>query len=140
MSPLIASKIKLVISSIFCCHVLLSVRSPFNLSWLFKWQTSKPHNSKAQARFTDKKNSMSHLKISQIFAFIACEVFELPEPKSKTKLKQILDCQTLVFFARNNSKVQENAGKQVAISFFFEWSNLKAKLTKTNAISDHLRC
>ena len=83
---------------------------------------------------------MSHQKISQIFAFIACEVFELPEPKSKTKLKQILDCQTLVFFARNNSKVQENAGKQVAISFFFEWSNLKAKLTKTNAISDHLRC
>ena len=140
MSPLIASKIKLVISSIFCCHVLLSVRSPFNLSWLFKWQTSKPHNSKAQARFTDKKNSMSHQKISQIFAFIACEVFELPEPKSKTKLKQILDCQTLVFFARNNSKVQENAGKQVAISFFFERSNLKAKLTKTNAISDHLRC
>ena len=119
MSPLIASKIKLVISSIFCCHVLLSVRSPFNLSWLFKWQTSKPHNSKAQARFTDKKNSMSHQKISQIFAFIACEVFELPEPKSKTKLKQILDCQTLVFFARNNSKVQENAGKQVAIAFFF---------------------
>ena len=64
-----------------------------------------------------------------------------PEPKSKTKLKQILDRQTLAFFARNNSKVQENAGKQVAIVFFsFEWSNLKEKLTKTNAISDHLRC
>ena len=43
-----------------------------------------------------------------------------PEPKSKTKLKQILDHQTLAFYARNNSKVQENDGKQVAIVFFFE--------------------
>ena len=121
MSPFSASKVKLVISFIFCCHVILPVRSPFNLPLLFTWQTSKPHNSKAQARFKEKKNSVSHQQISQLFSFIvACEVFELSRAKKKTRLKQILDRQTLAFFARNNSKVQENAGKQVAtVCFFF---------------------
>ena len=64
---------------------------------------------------------MSNQKISQLFAFIyACEVFELSRAKKQNELKQILDRQTLAFFARNNSKVQENDGKQVAIVFFFE--------------------
>ena len=73
MSPFIASKM---------------VRSPFNLSWLLKRQTSKPHNSKAQARFTEKKNSMSHQKVTQLFAFIfACEVFELSRAKKQNEVE-----------------------------------------------------
>ena len=88
MSPFSASKVKLVISFIFCCHVILPVRSPFNLPLLFTWQTSKTHNSKAQARFKEKKNSVSHQQISQLFSFIvACEVFELSRAKKKNEVK-----------------------------------------------------
>ena len=119
MSLFDASKIKLVISSIFCGHVILSVRSPFNLPLLFTWQISKPHNSKTQARFTGKK-IQCHTNKYHKFTLSSSHVrfSNYPEPKRKTKLKQILDHQTFAFFARNNSKEQENAGKQVAIGFF----------------------
>ena len=142
MSPFSASKVKLVISSIFCCHVILSVRSPINLSWLFKWQTSKPHNSKAQARFTEKKNSMSHQKVTQLFAFIfACEVFELSRAKKQNEVETNSRPSNARFF---RTQQFQSARKRWQTSrdwfFFFEWSNPKAKLTKTNAISDHLRC
>ena len=141
MSPFSASKVKLVISFICCCHVILPVRSPFNC-------LCYSHGKLPKLTIQRRKHDLKRKKIqchtnkyhnfslsSSLVRFSNC-----PEPKRKTRLKQILDRQTLAFFARNNSKVQENAGKQVATvcCFFFEWSNLKAKLTKTNAISDHL--
>ena len=128
MSPFIASKM---------------VRSPFNLSWLLKRQTSKPHNSKAQARFTEKKNSMSHQKVTQLFAFIfACEVFELSRAKKQNEVETNSRPSNARFF---RTQQFQSARKRWQTSrdcffFFFEWSNLKEKLTKTNAISDHLRC
>ena len=141
MSPFSASKVKLVISFIFCCHVILPVRSPFNLPLLFTWQTSKPHNSKAQARFKEKKNSVSHQQISQLFSFIvACEVFELSRAKKKNEVKTNSRPSNARFF---RTQQFQSARKRWQTSrdclfFFFEWSNLKAKLTKTNAIFDHL--
>ena len=135
-------QVKLIISSMFWCHVVLLVRSPFIV---FVIQMEKPPNITIQRRKHDlqRKKIGCQTKKYHNFSLSSSRVrfSNCSEPKSKTKLKQILDRQTLAFFARNNSKVQENAGKQVAIVFFFfEWSNLKEKLTKTNAISDHLRC
>ena len=74
MSPFIASKM---------------VRSPFNL---FNLVTQKANFQTSQFKGAStiyrEKNSMSHQKVSQLFAFIfACEVFELSRAKKQNEVE-----------------------------------------------------
>ena len=118
---LLVHQVKLIISSMFWCHVVLLVRSPF-IVFVIQME-KKPPNITIQRRKHDlqRKKIGCQTKKYHNFSLSSSRVrfSNCSEPKSKTKLKQILDRQTLAFFARNNSKVQENDGKQVAIVFFF---------------------
>ena len=124
MSPFSASKVKLVISSIFCCHVILSVRSPFNLPLLFTWQTSKPHNSKVQARFYRKK-IQCHTNKYHNFSLSSSRVrfSNCPEPKRKTKLKQILDQTSNARFFRTQQFQSARKRWQTSRDCFFFFLN-----------------
>ena len=85
---------------------------------------------------------MSHQKISQLFAFFfACEIFELSRAKKQNEVETNSRPSNARFF-RTQQFQSERKRWQTSRDcfFFFEWLNLKEKLTKTNAISDHLRC
>ena len=88
-----------------------------------------------------KKNSVSHQQISQLFSFIvACEVFELSRAKKKNEVKTNSRPSNARFFCTQQFQSARKRWQtsRDCLFFFFEWSNLKAKLTKTNAIFDHL--